>query len=334
MLDSAPRIGYLSGPSMRFPGLAAVLTILTVPLFAEQPDRSGWQYDAVTPDHLSETAPQAADINAINDVLAKMLVSWNAHDIDGYMSTFWNSPQLLVVFESNQFKGWDTLYAAYKKGFQSPTALGTIQSTHVQVKITSPKLALAEDTWVVHSPVESAQVVGTSTMTLEKIDGAWKIVSCHSQYSSATSRGWEYDSITPERATTTPTSEQADIQAINSVLTNMDDRWNAHDIDGYMAAFWKSRELFVVVQAEQYQGWDMLYKAYKTGFTDPNAMGTTEPSRIQIKRLSPDFAIASNWWSVSYPNSKIRVVGNTMMDLKKLPEGWKIIAAHSSYAEP
>src|ERR1700736_3103161 len=103
---------------MRLLGLAAVLTILTVPLFAEQQDRSGWQYDAVMPDHLADTSsPTAADINAINDLLAKMANRWNAHDLDGYLSVFWNSPRLLVVSGDDQLQGWDALRDSYKEGY-------------------------------------------------------------------------------------------------------------------------------------------------------------------------------------------------------------------------
>ena len=81
---------------MRFPCIIAVLTTLTVPLLAEQTDRSGWQYDAVMPDHLSDTSsPTAADINAINDLLAKLRDCWNAHDLNAYLALYWNSPQLV-----------------------------------------------------------------------------------------------------------------------------------------------------------------------------------------------------------------------------------------------
>lgn len=320
---------------MRLPGLAAVLLTLTIPLFAEQPDRSGWQYDAVTPEHVSDTSgPTAADINAINDLLAKMLNCWNAHDLSCYLSVLWNSPQLITVLNDEQFQGWDEVNAAYNSSFSDPSKMGQIQPLRTQVRITKPGLALVHDEWIVHYPALNTEYVGSSTMTVQKLEGAWKVISSYSNYDLATSRGWEYDSIAPERENNTASSQQADIEAINSLLTNMDNQWNAHDIDGYMSAFWKSRELLVVVQAEQYQGWDILYKAYKSGFPDPNTMGTSESSRIQIKLLRPDFAIASNWWSVSYPNSKIHVVGNTMMDLQKLPGGWKIIAAHSSFAEP
>jgi uncharacterized protein (TIGR02246 family) len=319
---------------MRLPVLAAVFTILTVPLLAEQPDRTGWQYDAVIPEHLSDAAPEAADIKAINDLLAKMLDSWNAHDVDAYLSVFWKSPQLLVVFDHEQYQGWDALSAAYQKGSHDPVDMGMIRSTRLQIKLTRPDLALVQDAWIVHYPKKDAQLVGDSSMTVQKLDGTWKIISSYSRYSTVTSRGWEYDSIAPERPTATPSSEQADLNAINDLLAKVDACWNAHDIDGMMAAYWNSPHLIIIDGEEQVQGWQVLYNSFKTGYPDPSAMGHIEPSRVQIKFLKADLALALNWWTVTYPNSKIHVVGNTTMNLQKFNDGWKIVMAHSSFIEP
>jgi hypothetical protein len=57
-----------------------------------------------------------------------------------------------------------------------------------------------------------------------------------------------------------------------------------------------------------------------------NAMGFVQP-RIQVNHPKPDFALALTWWSASFPASKLKVVGNTNMDLD---DGWKIVAPHTS----
>jgi ketosteroid isomerase-like protein len=93
-------------------------------------------------------------------------------------------------------------------------------------------------------------------------------------------------------------------------------------------------QLLVIIQEEQYQGWQSLKAAYKTGYSDPSAMGVVQPSRIQIKLIRSDLAAAVTWWTVSYSNSKVRVVGNTTMTFQKFSDGWKIAMEHSSIAEP
>jgi hypothetical protein len=87
-------------------------------------------------------------------------------------------------------------------------------------------------------------------------------------------------------------------------LLKMLDRWNAHDIEGYMEVYWKSPELLVVVDAEQFNGWQQLYDSYVNGYPDRSAMGFIQPKRIQVKLLKPDLALALTWWSAAFPSSK------------------------------
>jgi uncharacterized protein (TIGR02246 family) len=320
---------------MRLPGLAAVLLTLTIPLFAEQPDRSGWQYDAVMPEHLSDsTSPTAADINAVNDLLAKMADRWNAHDLDAYLSCYWNSPQLMMVDGDQQIQGWSALRDSYRVGYPDLKTMGAMQYSRIQIKFSNPDLALAKTSWSISYPTSNGDVLGDTTLNLRRFDDGWKVISAYSTYIRSTSRGWEYDSIAPDRSAATPSPDRDEIKAINDVLLKMLDRWNDHDIDGYLSVLWNSPQLLIILQAEQFQGWQSIADAYKSGFRDPNAMGSIKPSRIQIKLTKPGLANAVTWWTVSFPTSKVRVVGNTTMNLQKFVDGWKIVLAHSSFVEP
>src|SRR5258708_9673410 len=113
----------------------------------------------------------------------------------------------------------------------------------------------------------------------------------------------------------------------------MVESWNAHDIDGVMSAYWNSPHLLVVIQEEQFQGWEVLYHAYKTGYPDPNAMGHVEPSRVQIRFLKSDVAVANNWWIVNHPKFKVRGHGKTKMKLQNSYERRKILLAHSNLTQ-
>jgi hypothetical protein len=139
--------------------------------------------------------------------------------------------------------------------------------------------------------------------------------------------GWQFDSLHANSIV-----PQADVQQVYEVLLKMLDRWNAHDIEGHMEVYLKSPELYVVVDSEEYNGWQQLHDSYVNGYPDRNGMGFINPKRIKIKLLKPDLALALTWWSVSFPNSKQKVVGNTTMNLQKFDAGWKIIASHTSIA--
>jgi hypothetical protein len=150
--------------------------------------------------------------------------------------------------------------------------------------------------------------------------------------------GWQFDSLHPNSIVSKP-----DAQQVYEVLLKMLDRWNAHDIEGHMAVYWKSPELLVVVDSEDFNGWQQLHDSYVNGYPDRNAMGFIEPTRIQVKLLKPDLALALTWWSVSFPSSKQKVgrryqwagrqLGNTTTILQKFADGWKIVASHTSTAE-
>jgi uncharacterized protein (TIGR02246 family) len=140
--------------------------------------------------------------------------------------------------------------------------------------------------------------------------------------------GWVFDSLGANRG-----APKSDAQQVYEVLLKMLDRWNAHDIEGHLEVYWKSPELLVVVDSEQFNGWQQLHDSYLNGYPDRSAMGFINPARIQVKLLKPDLALALSWWSVTFPNTKQKVVGNTTLNLQKFEDGWKIVAAHSSTAE-
>ena len=140
--------------------------------------------------------------------------------------------------------------------------------------------------------------------------------------------GWQFDSLGANPGVGKPGAQQ-----IYEVLLKMLDRWNAHDLDGHLEVYWKSPELLVVIDSEQFNGWQQLHDSYVNGYPDHNAMGFINPARIQIKLLKADLALALTWWSVTFPNSKKKVVGNTTMNLQKFNDGWKIVASHTSTAD-
>ena len=140
--------------------------------------------------------------------------------------------------------------------------------------------------------------------------------------------GWQFDSLDAK-----PTAGKSDAQVIYELLLGMLDAWNSHDIERYLSCYWHSPDLLFIVDSEQFNGWQQLHDAYKNGYPDPSSMGFSTPSRVQVRMLRPDLALALTWWSISFPKSKQKVVGNTTINLQKFNDGWKIISSHSSTAE-
>jgi uncharacterized protein (TIGR02246 family) len=143
---------------------------------------------------------------------------------------------------------------------------------------------------------------------------------------------WGFDSIKPSATQTTPESDPSDYQKVYSLLITMADRWNAHDLDGYLDVFWKSPDLLTVIEGEQIKGWGDLSASYHRGYTNPNEMAPFTPDRVQIQMVTPDVAIALDWWTAYRKQGK--TLGTSTVVFRKFEEGWKIVVSHTSYVEP
>jgi hypothetical protein len=77
--------------------------------------------------------------------------------------------------------------------------------------------------------------------------------------------GWQFDSPRGSTSVTKP-----DAQLVYEVMLKMLDRWNAHDIDGHLEVYRKSPDLLVVVDSEEYNGWQQLHDSYINGYLDRN----------------------------------------------------------------
>jgi hypothetical protein len=97
---------------------------------------------------------------------------------------------------------------------------------------------------------------------------------------------------------------QPDGQQVYEILLKMLDRWNAHDIEGYLEVYWKSPELLVVVDSEQFIGWQQLHDSYFNGYPSRTAMGFIQPKRIQVRLLNPDLAISTHLVVGLFPKFK------------------------------
>jgi ketosteroid isomerase-like protein len=128
---------------------------------------------------------------------------------------------------------------------------------------------------------------------------------------------------------------KTDEQRVYAVLVKMLDRWNARDIDGLMSVYWNSPRLLAVIDAEQFDGWENLYRSYKNQSRNPTSMGIMNPTRVQVKLLQPDLAFGIVSWTMRYPENThaSEIVGTTTTDLQKFGADWKIVALHTSFTE-
>ena len=80
------------------------------------------------------------------------------------------------------------------------------------------------------------------------------------------------------------------------------------------------------------KGWAELSAAYHRGFPDRTQMGSDIPDRIQVQMVAPGVALVVDWWTVVFPARK--VTGTSTFVVRNLPEGWRIVAGHTTIQGP
>jgi hypothetical protein len=67
----------------------------------------------------SAQGPSEAARGAIGKVIDDQQSAWNRHDLEAFMSGYWNSPDLTFFSGAHESKGWQAALDRYKKNYQS-----------------------------------------------------------------------------------------------------------------------------------------------------------------------------------------------------------------------
>jgi uncharacterized protein (TIGR02246 family) len=128
--------------------------------------------------HLSPSSANAlSDEEQIRNVVREESQCWNAHDINGYMNSFWRSASLVAIVDGEQFTGWDKLMAAYRSGYADPKKMGSVALERIAVQRLDPELFLATSWFTVH--LEAGDFSSADSMIMRRFPEGWKIVSVH-----------------------------------------------------------------------------------------------------------------------------------------------------------
>lgn len=121
---------------------------------------------------------EKATINIITQVMDDQEDSWNAGDLEGFMSAYWKSDSLSFIGSSGLAKGWETTLNNYKKGYSTPEELGKLEFENLEMEQLADDAAYVVGKWTVFRTNEI--ISGHYTLLWKKLNGQWVIVSDHS----------------------------------------------------------------------------------------------------------------------------------------------------------
>jgi ketosteroid isomerase-like protein len=124
--------------------------------------------------------------------------------------------------------------------------------------------------------------------------------------------------------------------AVRAVLQAQVGAWNHHDLDAFMAGYWKSPELTFFSGATETKGWEPTLERYRRNYQSAgNSMGTLSFSDLRVEPLSSDAAFVRGQFHLVMPDGK-QPHGVFTLIFRKFPEGWRIVHDHTcaAAAEP
>ncbi|AKD04423.1 DUF4440 domain-containing protein [Pontibacter korlensis] len=117
---------------------------------------------------------------------------------------------------------------------------------------------------------------------------------------------------------------------VRQVLEEQAACWSRGDLACYMQGYWQSDSLLFIGSRGLTYGWQQTLDNYKRSYPDVSAMGKLNFDLKEFRQLSPETMLVVGKWHLQREAAKGDLEGHFSVIFRKFPEGWKIIADHSS----
>jgi ketosteroid isomerase-like protein len=120
---------------------------------------------------------------------------------------------------------------------------------------------------------------------------------------------------------------------VRALLQRQQDAWNRHDLEGFMAGYWKSDELTFFSGGSITRGWQPTLDRYRLHYqSEGRDMGKLEFRNLRIEMLGNDSAFARGEYQLTMSDGKTPH-GIFTLIVRHLPEGWRVVHDHTSAVE-
>ena len=118
--------------------------------------------------------------SAIRNVIEQQQSAWNRHDLEGFMSGYWHSPELTFFSGAHEFQGWQAAMDRYKKNYQGPShEMGKLEFANLRIELLAPDAAFVRGEF--HLTMADGKTPhGLFTLIFKRFPEGWKIAHDHS----------------------------------------------------------------------------------------------------------------------------------------------------------
>jgi ketosteroid isomerase-like protein len=122
----------------------------------------------------------------------------------------------------------------------------------------------------------------------------------------------------------------AETDEIRASITAQVEAWNRGDIDASMQGYWRSDKLRYASGDSVSYGWDQIRARYIETYPDRSAMGMLTFSELNVEEIAPNAASVFGRWLLKRDKEELH--GLFTLSFRKMTDGWKITADHTSAA--
>jgi L-asparaginase / beta-aspartyl-peptidase len=137
-------------------------------MFAAQPGRA----QAVSDVH-------AKDRGAITQLISNQQVDWNKGDIDGFMTAYWNSPDLTFSGTSGTQRGYQAVGSRYKKSYPDRSTMGHLDFSDLEFHFIGNDGVLVLGHWHLSRDKDKGDIGGVFSLVWERFPEGWRIIHDH-----------------------------------------------------------------------------------------------------------------------------------------------------------
>jgi beta-aspartyl-peptidase (threonine type) len=117
---------------------------------------------------------------AIRKVITDQQAAWNRKDLEGFMSGYWNSPDLTFFSGAHESKGWQAALDRYRTNYQAAGhEMGRLEFSNLRIEILGPEAAFMRGEFHLTMP-DGKKPQGLFTLVFRKFPEGWKIIHDHS----------------------------------------------------------------------------------------------------------------------------------------------------------
>lgn len=116
---------------------------------------------------------------AIQRVIVAQQEAWNRHDLEAFMTGYWNSAQLTFFSGAKEHDGWQATMDRYRATYASGgREMGKLEFSNLRIELLGSEAAFVLGEW--HLRMSDGKTPhGLFTLVFRKFPDGWKIVHDH-----------------------------------------------------------------------------------------------------------------------------------------------------------